>query len=87
MMYVDNVPNPLDLPDVFNEIDMNDFTAVVDAPNDLDVSDVLDESDIFSVTDVLDVFDIFSVTDVLDGIIKKYGYQQCHWSYQSTRCY
>jgi hypothetical protein len=44
MMYVDNVPNPPDIPAVFNEIDMIDVTDVVDVRNALDMSDIFDVS-------------------------------------------
>jgi hypothetical protein len=68
MMYVDNVPNFLDLPDVFNEIDVLDVTDVDHAPNAFDVSNALEESDIFTVTDVLDVSDVIETTDISNVI-------------------
>jgi hypothetical protein len=64
MMYVDDTPNTLEVPDVFNKIDVLDVTDVNDASYALDVSDVLDESDIFSVTNALDVSDIVSAADI-----------------------
>jgi hypothetical protein len=68
MAYVNNEPNLLDAPDVFDNTDVTDVDDVDDASNALNVSDVLDESDISTATDDLDIADIIETTDI-DSII------------------
>jgi hypothetical protein len=67
MTYVNDEPNLLDAPDVF---DNTDFTDVDDASNALNVSDVLDESDIFTATDDLDIADIIETTGSIIDITR-----------------
>jgi hypothetical protein len=68
MTYVNDEPNLLDAPDVFDKTDVTDVTDDDDASNALNVSDIFDEFDIFTVTDDLDVADIIETTDI-DSII------------------